>query len=151
MQDEHGAPPETGWAKLVPELLVEDIATSLAFWRDLLGFRVAYQRPTERFVYLERPEGAQLMLCQRSGKWETGPLQPPFGRGAMFQIYVDDLAPITARVIGSGYPLYAGPREVWRRLGDRDGGQREIFVQDPNGYLIMLAQDLGERPLAPCG
>jgi hypothetical protein len=60
-----GSPPKTGWAKLVTELLVSDIAASLAFWRDRLGFEIAYQRPERAFAYLERPEGAQIMLCQR--------------------------------------------------------------------------------------
>jgi hypothetical protein len=31
--------------------------------------------------------------------------------------------------------------------GDREAGQREVFVQDPDGYLVMIAHDLGERPL----
>jgi hypothetical protein len=31
----------TGWAKLVPELLVSDIAASTAFWCDRLGFVIA--------------------------------------------------------------------------------------------------------------
>ena len=76
-----GAPPKTGWAKLVPELLVSDIGTSVEFWCNRLGFAIAYQRPEEKFIYLERPEGAQLMLSQRSGKWETGSLDRPYGRG----------------------------------------------------------------------
>ena len=38
-------------------------------------------------------------------------------------------------------------REVWRRYGDIEGGRREIFVLDPDGYLVMLARDLGTRPL----
>ena len=45
-------------------------------------------------------------------------------------------------------PPYAGPRAIWRRWGDREGGKREFFVLDPNGYLIMRAEDLGERPLS---
>jgi hypothetical protein len=56
---------------LVAELLVSDIAASTAFCWDRLGFAIAYQRPKQLFVYLERPEGAQLMLCQRSGNWEN--------------------------------------------------------------------------------
>ena len=36
-----GSPPMTGWAKLVPELLVSDIAASTAFWCDRLGFVIA--------------------------------------------------------------------------------------------------------------
>jgi len=82
-----GAPPKTGWTKLVPELLVSDIGSRLEFWCDRFGFAVAYQRPEEAFAYLERPDGARIMLSQRSGKWETAPLDRPYGRGAMFQVY----------------------------------------------------------------
>jgi hypothetical protein len=35
---------------MVPEQHVTDLATSLRFWRDILGFAVAYQRSAERFV-----------------------------------------------------------------------------------------------------
>ena len=149
MTEDRGSPPRTGWAKLVPELLVSDIAASTAFWRDRLGFAIAYQRPEQLFVYLERPEGAQLMLCQRSGNWETGPLDPPYGRGVMFQVYVASIEPIQNSLEAAGWPLYAGPREVWRLVGDREAGQREVFVQDPDGYLVMIAHNLGERPLVP--
>ncbi len=148
MDEQDEAAPKTGWAKLVPEVLVRDIEISLSFWRNLLGFEIAYQRPEERFVYLERPEGAQIMLCQRSGKWETGKLERPHGRGVMFQIYIDDIGPVMSALSAGGWPLYEGSREVWRRIGNREGRQREIFVQDPDGYLIMIAQDIGLRPLA---
>ncbi len=146
---EYGAPPRSGWAKLVCELLVEDLAVSRAFWEGVLGFGVAYQRPEQGFVYLERAEGSQIMLCQRSGNWETGSLERPYGRGVMFQVYVDGLAHILASLTQAGCVLYAGPREVWRRWGDREGGKREIVVQDPDGYLVMLAENLGERPITP--
>jgi catechol 2,3-dioxygenase-like lactoylglutathione lyase family enzyme len=145
--ESYGAPPRTGWGKLVCELLVEDIETSLGFWMNMLGFEIAYQRPEQGFAYLERPEGAQIMLCQRSGNWETAPLRRPYGRGVMFQIFVESIAKTLAALSDGGWPLRAGPREVWRRYGDREGGKREIFVQDPDGYLIMIAEDLGERPL----
>jgi catechol 2,3-dioxygenase-like lactoylglutathione lyase family enzyme len=148
MDESMGAPPRSGWARLAPELLVEDIAISLPFWRAQLGFAIAYQRPEERFVYLEHPDGAQIMLCQRNGRWETAALERPLGRGVMFQVYVDDLDAVSASLAASGTTLYAGPREVWRRYGDREGGQREIFVQDPDGYLVMIAQNIGERPLS---
>lgn len=146
--DSYGAPPKGGWAKLVCELLVEDLEVSRAFWEGLLGFTMAYQRPDQGFVYLERPDGAQIMLCRRSGDWETGSLERPFGRGVMFQVYVDSLQAIGGALAQADHAILVGPREVWRRWGDREGGKREIIVQDPDGYLVMLAEDLGERPLA---
>jgi hypothetical protein len=112
-----------------------------------LGFSIAYQRPHEGFAYLERPEGAQIMMSERSGIWETAALERPFGRGVMFQILVADVDAVAADCRYLKVPLHAGPREVWRRYGDIEGGRREIFVLDPDGYLVMLARDLGTRPL----
>ena len=73
MTIDYGRPPKGGFAKLVSELLVEDLQESLYFWREALGFEIAYQRPEEKFAYLERPEGAQIMLCQRSEHGKPGP------------------------------------------------------------------------------
>lgn len=142
----HGRPPRHGWAPLVAEILVTDLTASLRFWRELLGFTIAYQRQVEGFVYLEREEGGQIMLCERHGGFETGPMQPPLGRGAMFQVYVTDVRGIIARLAAAKWPLYRQPREIWRRTGNVESGQYEVFVQDPDGYLLMIAQSIGERP-----
>jgi hypothetical protein len=99
-------------------------------------------------VKLEDPEGQQIMLCQRHGRFETGPMQPPLGQGAMFQIYFRDVGSTLANLVARNWPIYLGPREVWRKTGDRASGKREVFVQDPDGYLLMLAQSIGERLLA---
>lgn len=148
MSADRNAPPKTGWAKMVTELHVGDLNVSLAFWKDTLGFEIAYRREAEKFVYLEHPEGQQIMLCQRHGRFETGPMQPPLGQGAMFQIYFQDISSILANLAAQNWPIYLGPRQVWRKTGDRESGQQEVFVQDPDGYLLMLAQSIGERVLA---
>jgi catechol 2,3-dioxygenase-like lactoylglutathione lyase family enzyme len=132
----------------VTELHVTDLEVSLAFWNDIIGFEIAYRREEEKFVYLEHPEGQQIMLCQRHGRFETGPMQPPLGQGAMFQIYFRDVGSTLADLVARNWPIYLGPREVWRKTGDRASGKREVFVQDPDGYLLMLAQSIGERLLA---
>jgi hypothetical protein len=72
----------------------------------------------------------------------------PYGRGAMFHVYVTSIETVQRSLEMAGWPLHAGPREVWREVGDRQAGQREIFVLDPDGYLVMVADDLGERPLS---
>jgi len=141
------SPPSSGFASLKPELHVNDLEASLSFWVDVLEFEIAYQRQEELFVYLESPNGAQVMLCQRHGGYETGPMEKPLGQGVMFQIDMTDLDAVEKRLQERNWPIYAGPREVWRELGDRLGGQREIFVQDPDGYLLMLAKAMGTREL----
>ena len=146
MSEDLGAAPRTGWARLVPELCVTDLETSVAFWCGLLGFQIAYRRPAERFVYLEQAGGAQVMLCQRNGRYESGPLVRPLGQGAMFQIYVPGIAAMLAAVTARGWPLYEPVREAWYRVGNIETGHRHFFVQDPDGYLLMIAEDLGERP-----
>jgi catechol 2,3-dioxygenase-like lactoylglutathione lyase family enzyme len=148
MSADRNALPKTGWAKFVTELHVTDLTVSLAFWKDIIGFEVAYQREEERFVYLEHPEGQQIMLCQRHGRFETGAMEHPLGQGAMFQIYFQDIGPMLANLAAQNWPIYLGPRQIWRKTGDRESGQEEVFVQDPDGYLLMLAQSISERGLA---
>jgi catechol 2,3-dioxygenase-like lactoylglutathione lyase family enzyme len=57
MGTDRNAPPKAGWAKIVTGLHVTDLDASIAFWRDILGFGIAYRRKEEKFVYLEHPEG----------------------------------------------------------------------------------------------
>jgi hypothetical protein len=64
MSTDRNAPPKTGWPNIVTELHVTDLNASLAFWKDILGFEIAFGREEEKFVYLEHAEGQQIMLCQ---------------------------------------------------------------------------------------
>jgi catechol 2,3-dioxygenase-like lactoylglutathione lyase family enzyme len=141
----HGRAPTGGFAPLTPELGVTDIAASLAFWCGLLGFTVAFDRPAARFAYLER-EGAQIMLCECNGRWEPGEMQRPFGRGINLQITVGRVAPVLDALQAAGWPLYEAPADTWYRAGESEVGQREFLVQDPDGYLVRLAESLGRRP-----
>jgi hypothetical protein len=63
----------------------------------------------------------------------------------MFQIYFEEIYSILDTLAARHWPIYLGPRKVWRRTGDRESGQREVFLQDPDGYLLMLAESIGER------
>ncbi len=141
-----GAPPAP-WAALMAEMMVTDYPASLAFWTGPLGFFIAFERPAQKLACLQRPEGGQVMIYQRDGDWETGPMEPPFGRGLVIQVYVADADAVADAMRAAGVPFYVAPREKWRDWGDRMGGQREFLVQDPDGYLVMVAERIGERPL----
>ncbi len=137
--------PAGGFAPLVPELDVLDLARSLDFWTRLLGFRIAYQRPENGFAFLQR-DGAQVMLCAANGSWDTAPLEKPFGRGVNFQIAVADAAPLLAALAAEPWPLFRPLHDAWYRMGAAEVGCRQFLVQDPDGYLLRFSQSLGERP-----
>ena len=139
--------------KLVPELNVTNIHESLRFWRDLLGFRIVYDRPEQGFAAIER-DGVEFMLEQhgagpieRANIWDAGPLERPFGRGINFEIGIADVDVLLDGLNGAGWPIFFGPEERWYRAGDFEAGQRQFLVQDPDGYLLRFAQSLGRRPL----
>ncbi len=137
--------PPARWQTMIPELLVSDYARTRAFWTDLLGFEVQFDRPSEQLAMLAHPDGAQVMFFVRDGSWETGAMEPPFGRGVVIQVFVADVDGVAARIAAAGRGFFVAPFEKWRDWGDRLGGQREFLVQDPDGYLVKVAQHLGER------
>ena len=136
--------------KLVPELMVTNLESSLAFWVSCLGFKVAYQRPEDGFAYLDL-NGAQVMLEQidsHAGQWLTAPLSRPFGRGMNLQIDIEAVAPVIRKLDQAGFSLYRECKDTWYRAENVEVGQREFIVQDADGYLVRLVERLGERPLS---
>ncbi|MGE3857188.1 MAG: bleomycin resistance protein [Dehalococcoidia bacterium] len=132
--------------RLVPELVVSDLARSFAFYREVLGFEVRYERLDERFAYLDR-EGAHLMIEQPTGRsFVAGDLRPPFGRGVNLQIEVADIAALHDRVRGAGIELFLPLEDRWYRRDATLLGNRQFVVHDPDGYLLRFFQDLGARP-----
>ena len=133
---------------LVPELAVTDYEASKRFWCDLVGFSLRYERPEEGFGYLVLGS-AHLMLDQinQGRTWATGALEPPLGRGINFEVQVENLDPALQRIMSVGWPIFVEPEEKWYRAGDIEIGVRQFLVQDPDGYLLRLQQEIGERPV----
>ncbi len=127
-------------AALVPELYVSDLARSLAYYCGALGFSIVYQRPAERFAYIER-EGAELMLEEPIGRtWLAGPLEPPFGRGVNFQIEAADAAALRDTALAAGAPLVMDLEEKTYLRDEEPVRVRQCVVQDPDGYLLRFSQ-----------
>ncbi|RID90623.1 VOC family protein [Gemmobacter lutimaris] len=135
-------------AVIVPELSVTDWRATRAFYTALLGFSVRYERPEEGFCYLER-EGAELMLDQIGLGRDFDPgiaeTPRPLGRGVNLQIEVSTIAPLLEALAGAGHPLILPPEDRWYRRGDREVGNRQFVVADPDGYLLRFHEDLGTR------
>lgn len=136
--------PQGGFNALVPELDVFDLAASRQFWCETLRFSVAYERPENGFCFLEH-HGAQVMLKQHNGKWEVAAFERPLGRGINLQIFVANVEAKLQALDAAKWPLFEEAHDAWYRVGDKEVGSRQFLVQDPDGYLLRFAQDLGER------
>ena len=133
---------------LVPELLVTDLDRSLAFWRDLCGFEVAYDRPEERFAYITL--GSAHLMLEEIGDgrhWMTGPLMAPFGRGINLQISVPDAESLSQSMQDAGVEFFQPLETTWYRVGDEEAGVQQFLVTDPDGYLVRFQSSLGRRPV----
>ena len=147
---------------VVPEIDVTDLATSSRFYAEVLEFRILFERPAERFVYLER-DGVELMIQEANGpgrRFRTAPLEPPFGRGVNFQLRVDDVDAVHARAVESGAHIVVPMEERWYQVdvtqtggrwrikGPAEAGNRQFVLADPDGYLWRPFLDLGVQPAA---
>jgi hypothetical protein len=83
----------------------------------------------------------------RGRTWATGALEPPLGRGINFEVQVENLDTALQRIMSAGWPIFVEPEEEWYRAGDIEIGVRQFLVQDPDGYLLRLQQEIGERPV----
>jgi len=132
---------------LVPELDVTDLDASIRFLA-MLGFEVQYARPAEGFAYLAFA-GVHLML-QTAGcpgrRFRTADLVPPHGRGVNFQPEVSDVMALHEAVVASGASVVDGMEDRWYAVDEREQGNRQFVVADPDGYLWRPFQDLGNRP-----
>ena len=134
---------------LVPEMIVSDLARSLHYYCEVLGFRIEYQRPEHHFAFLSF-HGSQLMLEQddlEESSWRVGPLEQPFGRGMNLSIKCPHAQSLIARLEAAGHTLRKPLEERWYRSNDMLIGERNFLVLDPDGYLLRFAEDLGIKAL----
>ncbi|MBI5044320.1 MAG: VOC family protein [Candidatus Levybacteria bacterium] len=132
--------------QLVPELSISNFQKSLFFYTEILGFSIEYQREEEGFAFLSLGN-AQIMIDEigKGRTWKTGDFEYPFGRGINFQIEVEDIDTILKKLERHNVGLFLEPEEKWYRKDDKEVGNRQFLVMDPDGYLLRFAEDLGEK------
>ena len=133
---------------IIPELACTDYQQSFDFYTKILGFKSLYQREEEGFAMMEH-SGSKLMIDQigLSRTWETAELEHPFGRGINFQIRVPDVDSLYRSLKEKDYSIFLDMEEKWYRAGDKESGNKQFCVQDPDGYLLRFFEDLGEREI----
>lgn len=124
---------------IIPELSVSSIIESKKFYIDILGFHLEYERVKDKFAFLSYGE-AQIMIEEINGHWNTGELQYPLGRGINFQIDTDDVDKIVYNLKQNNIKLFRGIMESKYVCNCEVIVDKEILVQDPDGYLLRFSQ-----------
>ena len=134
-----------GVATVSVRYFVDDVDTAIAFYRDLLGFDVAYERgvvmhPAPPFAMLAR--GDLRLLLSAPGGGPGGGAAMPDGRlpepggWNRFQLEVADLDAEVDRLRGAG--------ATFRNEIVEGVGGRQILVDDPAGNCVELFEP-GQR------
>lgn len=123
----------------MPILTVTDIERSLRFYRDALGGEP---------VIIQPPEGTPTFVALRFSGFHIGigalgrpmmhdeEMLPASGHRIELRLNVDDVDETVAALAADGF-------EIVTPATDRDWGERNAMVRDPDGNLVMLAARLG--------
>lgn len=120
--------------RLIPRLPVTDLERSLAFYRDVLGFRPSVLWPNRdepSFAILDR-DGASV------GLFLADVSRADRGRNVELYIRVPDAATLHTE-LREKCPIEWGP-EVYSY------GNREFALRDPDGYLLIFTEETDDPP-----
>ena len=123
--------------KLIPELSVTDINKTREFYVDVLGFKICYERPEDKFIFVEK-DGNQIMLEQINDNWNVGKMEYPFGRGINFEMTISDVDAVYERIEKAGIKLFMEMEIKDYECGNETVHQKQFLVQDPDGYLLRF-------------
>ena len=121
---------------VTPNLVCRDLAASLAFYRDVLGFTISMSvpdAPPYGFVGLER-DGVPVFLNDVTvvvADFPTMAATPPGGTATMFFTVTD---------VDALHDAVAPKATVMMPLKTQFYGMREFAVTDPAGHLITFAE-----------
>ena len=122
--------------KLTPNLMVENVAETLAFYRERLGFEVVTTLPEHEpfdFAIVKR-DGVELMFQSRPSLSENVPALTgsPIGASQTFYIEVTGIR-----------DLYESLREKVEIVVDFHTtfyGTQEFYFRDINGYILSFSE-----------
>jgi lactoylglutathione lyase len=119
-------------------LFVADLERSVAFYRDVIG--VPFRLQGDGYVELAT-EGARFGLYDRNrlgeltGQDATAPGRP----GGEVVFLVGDVDAEAQRLRAAGATILKGPV-------DRAWGHRTLHVEDPDGFVVELAEEIPRQP-----
>ena len=119
-------------------LFVGDLERSTAFYRDVIG--LPFKLEGDGYVEFAT-QGARFGLYDRNRLGElTGQgTDSPRAPGGEVVFLVGDVDAEAARLRGAGVTILTGPV-------DRPWGHRTVHVEDPDGFVVELAEEIPRQP-----
>ena len=133
--------------KLAPNFAVQDIEKTVAFYRDVLGFKLEMAVPEDKsgveqelgekkkYIYAMMSRDGVGVMFQRTDSIgeDVPPLKGvPIGASVSFYIEVED--------INALYQEMKSKAEVVKELETVWYGMQEFYVKDCNGYILGFAE-----------
>jgi catechol 2,3-dioxygenase-like lactoylglutathione lyase family enzyme len=125
-------------APVAPEFFVRDVEASIAFYIDVLGFKLVRADVDgdgrRTFAVLARG-AAEFMLAHEAllGSENRAALRYPRASGVDIRLMVDDVDSVYASVSAAG-------GRIVLPVKDQPYGLRDFIVADPDGFRIRFAQ-----------
>lgn len=110
-------------------LAVPDLARSVRWWREAMGFQTVFETPGWVFMALG---GARLRLGECP---DAPPVQAQSDHSYFAFFHVRDVDALAERCRTVGATIRSGPT-------DQPWGLREMAVESPDGHRFMLGQAL---------
>jgi catechol 2,3-dioxygenase-like lactoylglutathione lyase family enzyme len=126
----------TRFASVTPNLLVRDVAQSLSFYRDVLGFTMGETVPDQEpfvFVWMKRDEVSVFLndINAAAHDYPDAARLPQGGTAALFFVISD---------VDAYHAQVAPKTRVIMPLKTQFYGMREFAVADPDGHIITFAE-----------
>jgi uncharacterized glyoxalase superfamily protein PhnB len=133
------------FSDVTPNLVVSDIDRSLAFYRDVLGFSAIATVPDGApfvFVWMQR-DGVNVFLNTVASIKDDQPALAARPIGGTATMYMAIEADSAAEGVDALFETVKPQANVIMPLHTQFYGMREFGVEDPDGYVIYVAQRVG--------
>lgn len=127
--------PDFPFVRAMPVLDCSDIAATLAFWKDKLGFDAATWGDPPTFAIVQRGTISVAFALMPKDKVAVS-------RNWAAYLYVQDVDTLYAEYEALGIALPHPPET-------REYGCREFVIDDPDGHVIAFGQVLNPDALGP--
>ncbi len=121
-----------------PSFTVNDLPRSIAWYRDVLGFKVKERYKSEGSLVGVGLQAGDVFLMLGQDDWKKGRDRK---KGEGFRIYcmtTQDVDAIATRIQAAGGTLDDGPHnQPW--------GMRDFSLTDPDGFKLTIAKETKKR------